>query len=476
VHRKREPGPVSEEKPELNRGSVQPGTIGVHDRMTKTESLLAAQCSRPQQPSCATRPGVGVHASSRFWFSVAHTRKPDHGRPATKAGSGLRPTALVSFIPAGDKGKPTQRYPLSRTSFWSRPTAAVSFITNFILKSTPVHFRFEEVADLLHRQAWGPRSSPPLSRLHSEPSSGRRNRPEAASPRHLPPRRRGRRLRGLAGERPGAAPTDHAQIHAQADPPERAWGPPKQGKGRGSAVGDRRRQEVGARGGRSQPRHGDAREQRRPASLASSLGTHPIPRRGAGERTTSPTHLTSATEPSEPAKTTPKQRSVGRSSSRRHTELTPPGWAGIRVSRAAMAAFVSLLLHGRRRRKGAAILVPKRQGRRVESDSSADAPPPAAARPRADPPLLLRGDELLCVCCSASTGVAEGELCRRAPPPPPPERRTPGGGGGNKEEGGRRPGKKTMAGVFGWMGWVGCILMLTSGPYGWLLVWRRVIK
>jgi hypothetical protein len=118
---KREPGPVSEEKPELNRGSVQPGTIGVHDRMTKTESLLAAQCSRPQQPSCATRPGVGVHASSRFWFSVAHTRKPDHGRPATKAGSGLRPTALVSFIPADDKGK---------------PTAAVSFITNFILKST----------------------------------------------------------------------------------------------------------------------------------------------------------------------------------------------------------------------------------------------------------------------------------------------------------------------------------------------------
>jgi hypothetical protein len=103
-------------------------------------------------------------------------------------------------------------------------------------------------------------------------------------------------------------------------------------------------------------------------------------------------------------------------------------------------------------------------------------PPPAAARPRADPPPLLRGDELLCVCCSASTGVAEGELCRRAPPPPPPERRTPGGGGGNKEEGGRRPGKKTMAGVFGWMGWVGCILMLTSGPYGWLLVWRRVIK
>jgi hypothetical protein len=39
----------------------------------------------------------------------------------------------------------------------------------------------------------------------------------------------------------------------------------------------------------------------------------------------------------------------------------------------------------------------------------------------------------------------------------------PLGGGGNETRGEKN-------------GRVGCILMLTGGPYGWLLVWRRVIK
>jgi hypothetical protein len=111
----------------------------------------------------------------------------------------------------------------------------VSFITDFILKSMPVHFRFQGAADLLHRAgaglAWStPSLAPALGALVRPPQPpGERKRAVPAAEVH---RRRGpcrpclrRAVQGReGGEEGGASGTSPASGQAQrpADPATRA--------------------------------------------------------------------------------------------------------------------------------------------------------------------------------------------------------------------------------------------------------------
>jgi hypothetical protein len=354
----------------------------------------------------------------------------------------------------------------------------VSFIADFILKSTPVHFRFEGVADLLHRAGAGPaQSSPSLAttlgafvRPLQTPGGGLPSPSITAEKREAPPRPRRRAAKRSA--RPTTRRSTHRRTHRRGREAHRS-----RGRGEGASWeidGDKKWE-------RAAVCHSQAMETRasRGGQPPSRLPSEPTPSRGAEQGRGRPRRRTQLQRPS---RRSPRRRhrsrgpsdgaprAVTRSSRRRDEpgfEFPEPPWPPSCPSSPWPPAQ-----EGRRHPR------PKeaRPLRRVRLGVLRGCAAPAAARPRVDPPLLLCGDKLLRVCCSASAGVAEGELRRRAPSAPPPERGTPGGGGGNEEEGGRRPGKKIMAGVFGWMGWVGCILMLTSGPYGWLLLRRRVIK